>query len=166
MSLPTVHGTARLTEDPELRFAASGTAVCKVRLAFNSRKKDASGEWVDGDVCFLDGTVFKQEAEHVAESLQRGLEVVVTGRLKTRKYETREGETRYAMELLIDAIGPTLRYATASVQKVQRGGSGPAPSGQAADDPWATATPAPAGQSRTARAVVGEPGDGSDEPPW
>ena len=148
MSLPTLSGTARLMDDPELRFAASGTAVCKVRLAFNSRKKnDQTGQWEDADSFFVDGTVFKQEAENIAESLQKGMEVVVTGRLKTRRYETREGEKRSAVELMVDAIGPTLKYATAKVNKMARsngGDSRPAQSGNF-DDPWATAAPAGTG---------------------
>ncbi|SCL12810.1 single-stranded DNA-binding protein [Micromonospora inyonensis] len=144
MSLPVISGVARLTDDPELRYAASGTAVCKLRLAFNSRKKnDSTGQWEDGDTFFVDGTVFNQEAEHAAESLQRGLEVVVTGRLKTRRYETKEGEKRSVVELMVDGIGPALKFATATVNKMQRSGGStgtrPAP---AADDPWATAPPA------------------------
>ena len=142
MSLPTISGTARLTDDPELRYTASGMAICKVRLAFNSRKKDASGEWVDADVCFLDGTVFKQEAENVAESLQRGLEVAVSGRLKTNQYETKEGEKRSRIELMVDAIGPTLKFATAKVQKMARSDSGRTQAGGAPDDPWSTGVPA------------------------
>lgn len=146
MSLPTMSGVARLIDDPELRFGPSGTAICKVRLAFNSRKKDESGNWVDADVFFVDGTVFKQEAENVAESLRKGCEVTVTGRLKTRKYETREGEKRSAVELMIDAIGPTLKYATAQVKKLDRsggntsgfGGSANGGQGGGFDDPWAT----------------------------
>jgi single-strand DNA-binding protein len=140
MSLPALSGVGRLTDDPELRFTPSGAAVCKVRLAFNSRKKQGD-EWVDGDVFYVDGTVWKQEAEHVAESLQRGAEVFVSGRLKTRQYETREGEKRSAVELLVDAIGPTLKYATAKVQKMARssGGGQPAQSG-GFDDPWASGT--------------------------
>jgi single-strand DNA-binding protein len=166
MSLPVISGVARLTDDPELRYAASGIAICKVRLAFNSRKKDNSGNWVDGDVFFVDGTVFKEEAEHVAESLQRGLEVTVVGRLKTRRYETKEGEKRSVVELMIDGIGPALKYATANVQKMQRGSVGSAPPGGSADDPWATSAPASSGSNRTADSVLGQPGDGTDEPPW
>lgn len=138
MSLPTITGVARLTDDPELRYSPSGVAVCKVRLAFNSRKRDESGQWVDGDTFFVDGSVFRQEAENVAESLTRGLEVVVTGRLKTRRYETKDGDKRSVVELMVDGIGPTLRFATASVKKLSRASSGSAPSGGAVDDPWTT----------------------------
>lgn len=138
MSLPTITGVARLTDDPELRYSPSGVAVCKVRLAFNSRKRDENGQWVDGDTFFVDGSVFRQEAENVAESLTRGLEVVVTGRLKTRRYETKDGDKRSVVELMVDGIGPTLKFATASVKKLSRASSGSAPSGGAADDPWTT----------------------------
>jgi single-strand DNA-binding protein len=141
MSLPTLSGVARLIDDPELRFSPSGVAVCKVRLAFNSRKLNKqTNEWEDGDVFFVDGTVFKTEAENVAESLQRGTEVAVTGRLKTRRYETREGEKRSVVELAIDGIGTTLRYATAKVQKMER--SGGSTSREPAEDPWASSVPA------------------------
>jgi single-strand DNA-binding protein len=153
MSLPTLAGVGRLIDDPELRFTPSGAAVCKVRLAFNSRKKDqATGEWADGDVFFVDGTVWKDEAEHVAESLSRGMEVVVSGRMKTRQYETREGEKRSVQELSIEAIGPSLKYATAKVNKMQRsGGSGGQPQqaqGVGAGDPWSTGS-AQAGPTKT-----------------
>lgn len=137
MSLPTISGIARLTDDPELRYSASGIAVCKLRLAFNSRRKNQqTGEWEDGDVFFVDGTVFKQEAENVAESLQRGMEVAVIGRLKTHRYETNDGDTRYATELMVDGIGPVLKFATAKVNKLQRGSKAAA----SADDPWAATT--------------------------
>jgi single-strand DNA-binding protein len=156
MSLPVITGVARLTDDPELRYAASGTAVCKVRLAFNSRKKNESGQWEDGDTFFVDGTVFNQEAEHVAESLQRGHEVVVTGRLKTRRYETKEGEKRSVVELMVDGIGPALKFATAKVNKMQRtGGSTDSRPAPAADDPWSTAGPSQGSRSSF-----------NDEPPF
>lgn len=125
MSLPTLNGTARLIDAPELRFAAgSGKAVVKVRLAFNARKKDpASGEWVDGDSFFIDGKAFDKAAENIAETLDKGMEVVVSGRLRTEKWETKEGEKRSAPALLIDSIGPSLRSATAKVTKAS-GNSG------------------------------------------
>ncbi|MER7166989.1 single-stranded DNA-binding protein [Micromonospora sp. NPDC000207] len=147
MSLPPIFGTARLLDDPELRFAPSGVAVCRVRLAFNSRRKNQeTGQWEDSDTLFVDGTVFKQEAEHVAESLTRGMEVVVYGRLKTERYETREGEKRSATKLMIDGIGPSLKFATAKVSKMQRsgGGSGQGSGGASGDDPWSTGSPSPA----------------------
>jgi single-strand DNA-binding protein len=145
MSLPTLSGIARLIADPELRYSASGTAVCKLRLAFNSRRKDdQTGQWVDADSYFVDGTVFKQEAENVAEALTKGMEVAVVGRLKTRHYETKEGEKRSATDLMVDAIGPSLKFATARVQKMQRGSNGASPQGGGFDDPWASSQPAPA----------------------
>ncbi len=158
MSLPTMSGTGRLIEDPELRFTPGGKAVAKVRLAFNSRKQNPeTKEWEDGDVYFVDGTIWGQEAEHVAESLQRGVEVVVTGQLKTRKYETREGEKRSTTDLAIFSIGPSLKYATAKVQKMTRSGSGSAPQGGGFDDPWSSGQPATADTSRAS---------GGGEPPF
>src|SRR3990170_7198222 len=114
-----------LTDDPELRFPPSGAAVAKFRVASTPRIMDrTSGEWKDGEPLFLSCSVWRQAAENVAESLQRGARVVVTGRLKQRSYETREGEKRTVVELEVDEIGPSLRYATAKVNKVTRGGGG------------------------------------------
>jgi single-strand DNA-binding protein len=155
MSLPTLNGTARLIDAPEIRFSAQGTAVAKVRLAFNARKKDDQGNWVDGDSFFIDGKVFGQHAQNLGDSLDKGMEVVVSGRLKTERWETRDGEKRSGPSLLIDSIGPSLRYATASVQKAQ-GGSGTgkqdaysaarqASSQQGREDPWASDVPGTAG---------------------
>jgi single-strand DNA-binding protein len=163
MSLPTITGVGRLVDDAELRFTSGGKAVAKMRIAFSARKKDpATGEWSDGDKCFLSAEIWDQAAESCAESLTRGMEVVVSGRLRQREFETREGEKRQSMDLLLDSIGPSLRYATAKVQKMQRssGGSGfaqtsPAPG---ADDPWATAAPAPAGARQA--------GNFDEEPPF
>lgn len=121
MSLPTLTGIARLTGDPELRFTGSGMALCSMQLAFNSKRQNKdTGQWEDGDVLFLKATAFKDLAEHVAESLTRGAEVVVTGRVKTEQWETRAGEKRSATALLLDSIGPSLRWATAKVNKAQR----------------------------------------------
>lgn len=154
MSLPVMTGTARLIEDPELRFGAgSGKAVVRVRLAFNSRKKDpATNEWVDADSFFIDGKAFDQAAENIAESLARGMEVVVSGRLRTEKWETKQGEKRSAPALLIDSIGPSLKSATAKVTKASGGqgrGAGPQarPAQSAAgEDPW-VAAPGTRGQA-------------------
>lgn len=146
MALPTLSGTARLTADPELRFTPSGMAVCTVQLAFNSRKKDQqTGEWTDGDTFFIRGTAFKELAENIAETLTKGTEVVVTGRLKTERYETREGEKRSSTAMMLDSIGPSLRYATAKVAKATRttGGGYGAP----ADDPWSSAPAAGTGNA-------------------
>jgi single-strand DNA-binding protein len=146
-----------LTDDPELRFTPSGAAVAKFRIASTPRTLDrATGEWKDGEPLFLACNIWRQAAENVAESLQRGARVVVTGRLRQRSYETREGEKRTVMELEVDEIGPSLRYATAKVQKMSRssggggfgasggggGGDTKGGGGNYADDPWASATPA------------------------
>jgi len=139
MALPTIHGTGRLTRDPELRFTGQGAAVCTIDLAFNARRRDpASGEWVDGDVLFIRGTVFGQPGENAAESLTRGMEVTVTGRLRTQQWEDRStGEKRTATTMLIDTIGPSLRTQTAKVAKAARtGGTAPADPGGPAPDPW------------------------------
>lgn len=147
MSLPTLNGTARLIDAPELRFSPGGKAVVRVRLAFNARRKDQqSGEWVDGDSFFIDGKAFERAAENIAESLDKGMEVVVSGRLKTEKWETKDGEKRSAPALLIDSIGPSLRFATAAVTKAGGSGSGRQEYAQArprqapgSGDPWGAA---------------------------
>jgi single-strand DNA-binding protein len=168
----TITVIGNLTDDPELRFTPSGAAVAKFRVASTPRFMDrASGEWKDGDPLFLSCTVWRQAAENVAESLQRGARVIVSGRLRQRSYETKEGEKRTVMELEVDEIGPSLRYATAKVQKMSRssgggfgsssgGNSGGGGGGFGADDPWATATPAPAGGGG------GGGGNFDDEPPF
>ncbi|RGC68674.1 Single-stranded DNA-binding protein [Micromonospora sp. MW-13] len=151
----TITVIGNLTDDPELRFTPSGAAVAKFRVASTPRFMDkASGEWKDGEPLFLACTVWRQAAEHVAESLQRGARVIVSGRLRQRSYETREGEKRTVIELEVDEIGPSLRYATAKVQKMSRsggggggfgggGGGGQGGGGGNFDDPWASAAPAP-----------------------
>jgi single-strand DNA-binding protein len=165
----TITVVGNLTDDPELRFTPSGAAVAKFRVASTPRTLDrASGEWKDGEPLFLACNVWRQAAENVAESLQRGARVIVTGRLRQRSYETREGEKRTVIELEVDEIGPSLRYATAKVQKMSRsggsgggggfgssgggsggnqsgggaGGGGNQGGGGFADDPWASAAPA------------------------
>jgi single-strand DNA-binding protein len=167
----TITVIGNLTDDPELRFTPSGAAVAKFRLASTPRTLDrASGEWKDGEPLFLACSVWRQVAENVAESLQRGSRVIVSGRLRQRSYETKEGEKRTVYELEVDEIGPSLRYATAKVQKMSRsGGSGGGygagsgggsssggGGGYPADDPWATAAPA--------RGAGG--GNFDDEPPF
>src|SRR6266508_1490351 len=110
-----------LVDDPELRFTSSGAAVAKFRIASTPRFLDKqTGEWKDGDALFLTCNVWRQAAENVAESLTRGTRVVVQGRLKQRSYETREGEKRTVYELEVDEVGPSLRYATAKVQRMSR----------------------------------------------
>ncbi|MFF3867874.1 single-stranded DNA-binding protein [Micromonospora sp. NPDC001898] len=170
----TITVIGNLTDDPELRFTPSGAAVAKFRVASTPRFMDkASGEWKDGEPLFLACTVWRQAAEHVAESLQRGARVIVSGRLRQRSYETREGEKRTVIELEVDEIGPSLRYATAKVQKMSRssgggggfggggGGGGGAQGGGGGnfDDPWASAAPAPS------RAGSGG-GNFDEEPPF
>jgi single-strand DNA-binding protein len=155
-----------LTSDPELRFTPSGAAVANFTVASTPRTLDrASGEWKDGEALFLRCNIWRQAAENVAESLTRGARVVVQGRLKQRSFETKEGEKRTVFELEVDEIGPSLRYATAKVNKVSRGsgsggfgsGSGPAGGDSApSDDPWGSA-PAAAG---------GGGGGFAEEPPF
>jgi single-strand DNA-binding protein len=166
-----------LTNDPELRFTPSGSAVANFTVASSSRVLDkATNEWKDGDTVFMRCSVWRQYAENVAESLTRGTRVIVTGRLKQRSYETQQGEKRTVVELEVDDIGPALRYSTAKVTKVSRGGGGGgggfgggdsfggAPAG--GDDPWASqpsggGAPAGGGQG-------GSWGGGAsyDEPPF
>ncbi|WP_131737311.1 single-stranded DNA-binding protein [Actinomadura roseirufa] len=114
-----------LVEDPNLRFTPSGQAVASFRIASTPRSFDRqSGEWKDGESLFLTCNVWRQAAENVAESLQRGMRVIVQGRLKQRSYETREGEKRTVFEVEVDEVGPSLKSATAKVNKTQRQGGG------------------------------------------
>src|SRR5690349_22090735 len=114
-----------LTADPELRFTPSGAAVASFTIASTPRTLDRnSNEWKDGEALFLRCSIWRQAAENVAESLQKGARVIVQGRLKQRSFETREGEKRTVIELDVDEIGPSLRYATAKVNKAGRGGGG------------------------------------------
>lgn len=145
MTLPYITGEFRLGADPELRFTPSGQAVANVRLGANGRKfNKATNEWEDAGECWVGGAVWGDMAENVAETLEVGMLVAVTGRLETRKYETREGEQRLAVEVRIDTIAPSLKYATAKVSKTDRrqaGQQGGQPQGSQspppADDPWA-----------------------------
>ncbi len=170
----TITVIGNLTNDPELRFTPSGAAVAKFSVASTPRTLDRqTGEWKDGEPLFLNCSVWRQVAENVAESLQRGARVIVSGRLRQRSYETREGEKRTVIELEVDEIGPSLRYATAKVQKMSRSGGtggggfgasngggsssgGGGGGGGFADDPWATAAPAGGGSG----------GNFDDEPPF
>ena len=114
-----------LVDDPELRFTPNGQAVAKFRVASTPRYRDQqSGEWKDGESLFLTCNVWRQAAENVAESLQRGMRVIVQGRLRQRSYETREGEKRTVYEIEADEVGPSLKNATAKVNKTQRQGGG------------------------------------------
>jgi single-strand DNA-binding protein len=189
----TITVVGNLTDDPELRFTPSGAAVAKFRIASTPRTMDRqSGEWKDGEPLFLACNIWRDAAEHVAESLQRGARVIVQGRLRQRSYETREGEKRTVYELEVDEIGPSLRYATATVQKAVRSGGGGGfgnsgggygsggggnrqPSGNNNsgggsrgnsndfDDPWSTAAPASGGRSGGGG---GNSSFGDDEPPF
>lgn len=115
MSLPTVTGTGRLTKDAEIRYTPSGKASASLSLAFNSRKKNQqTNEWEDGDVCFITATAWEQTAEHVGE-FRKGDELVVSGRLKQRSYENRAGEKRTVFELLLDHVGPSVRWKQARI---------------------------------------------------
>ena len=114
-----------LTDDPELRFTPSGAAVASFTVASTPRTFDrATNEWKDGDALFLRCSIWRQAAENVAESLTKGMRVVVQGRLRQRSYETREGEKRTVVELDVEEVGPSLKYATAKVTKASRGGGG------------------------------------------
>ncbi len=114
-----------LTADPELRFTPSGAAVANFTVASTPRTFDRqTNEWKDGEALFLRCNIWREAAENVAESLTRGSRVIVSGRLKQRSFETREGEKRTVVELEVDEIGPSLRYATAKVNKASRGGGG------------------------------------------
>ena len=157
-----------LTADPELRFTPSGAAVASFTVASTPRTFDRqTNEWKDGEALFLRCSIWRQAAENVAESLTRGARVIVSGRLKQRSFETREGEKRTVIELDVDEVGPSLKYATAKVNRTSRGSqsgggfgsnAGGGGGGSASDDPWGSAPSAPAGG--------GGGSDFSDEPPF
>jgi single-strand DNA-binding protein len=148
-----------LVDDPELRFTPAGQPVARFRVASTPRFRDnATGEWKDGDSLFLTCNVWRQAAENVAESLQRGMRVIVSGRLRQRSYETKEGDKRTVYEVEVDDVGPSLRNASAKVNRVARsGGNGADPGvsaesadrsqrdsgthGRADSDPWAANGP-------------------------
>ncbi len=135
-----------LTADPELRYTPAGVALAKFTVASTPRVFDRSkNEYRDGDPLFLMCTAWRELAEHVAESLSKGARVVVVGRLRLSRWETDEGEKRSAYGLDADEVGPSLRFATATVQKMTRtraGGDGFTPA-EVPDDPWASASPTP-----------------------
>jgi len=132
-----------LTGDPELRFTPNGQAVASFTVASTTRMLDkATNEWKDGDTLFLRCSVWRQYAENVAESLTKGTRVLVTGRLKQRSYETKEGEKRTVVEMDVDDVGPALRNATAKVSRVARTDSGYSGGGASpSEDPWAASAP-------------------------
>jgi single-strand DNA-binding protein len=143
----TVTVIGNLTADPELRFTPSGLAVANFSVASTPRTFDRqSGEWKDGDALFLRCTIWRQPAENVSESLKRGARVIVTGRLRQRSFETKEGEKRTVVELDVDEIGPSLRFATATVNKADRTHEAqPSTAGTPTADPWTTSASTPSG---------------------
>ncbi|MCP2097492.1 single-strand DNA-binding protein [Actinosynnema pretiosum] len=139
-----------LTTDPELRFTQAGAAVANFTVASTPRFFNRqTNEWEDGNPLFMRCSLWRQPAENVAETLTRGARVIVTGRLRQRSFETKEGQQRTVVELEVDEIGPSLRYATAKVNKVTRAqgsdGQGSGDNGAPASDPWGSAPPAGSG---------------------
>ena len=142
----TITIIGNLVSDPELRYTPTGQAVATFRVASTPRYMDrTTNEWKDGDSLFLSCNVWRQAAENVAESLQRGMRVIVSGRLRQRSYETKEGEKRTVYEIEVDEVGPSLRNASAKVVRSSRatggqgsGGGYGSSSGRANDDPWAS----------------------------
>ena len=169
----TITIIGNLVDDPELRYTPSGAAVANFRVASTPRTFDkATNEWKDGEALFLSCSIWRQAAENVAESLTRGARVIVSGRLKQRSYETKEGEKRTVYEVEVDELGPSLRNATAKVNKTTRGGGGFGGQGQGgggfggqADDPWSTPGPYASAPASSASGTGGW-GGGSDEPPF
>ena len=176
-----------LTADPELRFTPSGAAVANFTVASTPRTFDRqTNEWRDGDAMFLNCAVWRQAAENVAESLQKGMRVIVSGRLKSRSYETREGEKRTVFEVDVDEIGPALRYATAKVTRTSGGGGqggggggggrssgggqggGGNGGGSYGGDPWATGGSGSGGQGGGGNGGGGSRGgqSGGGDDPW
>ena len=156
-----------LTSDPELRYTQNGLAVANFTIASTPRSFDrASNDWKDGDALFLRASVWREFAEHVAGSLTKGSRVIATGRLKQRSYETKEGEKRTSIELEVDEIGPSLRYATAQVTRTSSsreggvGGGGGRGGAPIADEPWASSAPDAGGD------VWNTPGSYNDETPF
>jgi len=164
-----------LTNDPELRFTPSGAAVASFTVASTPRTLDReSGQWKDGDPLFLRCSVWRQYAENVAESLTKGMQVLVQGRLKQRSYETREGEKRTVVELDVDDVGPTLRFSTAKVTKAQRssggggGGGYNSGGGGGGGGDWSNSAPSSGGGSvqRSGGQQSGGQSSAPQEDPW
>jgi single-strand DNA-binding protein len=169
-----------LVDDPDLRFTPSGAAVANFRIASTPRTFDRqANEWKDGETLFLSCAVWRQAAENVAESLQRGMRVIVQGRLKSRSYETREGEKRTVFEIDVDEVGPSLRSATAKVTRASRSGGEGQPGGYAggqpggaqpagARDPWAAgdSSQPPSGGGQTADPWATPASGSTDDPPF
>ncbi|MCY4728165.1 single-stranded DNA-binding protein [Nocardioides sp. STR2] len=179
----TITVIGNLVDDPELRFTPSGAPVANFRIASTPRTFDRqSNEWKDGDTLFLSCAVWRQAAENVAESLQRGMRVIVQGRLKSRQYETREGEKRTVFEIDVEEVGPSLRSASAKVTKTTRQGGGGGYSGGGAgggysggggggqqsapaDDPWASPAPSQQGGGAWGGQSQGQQGGGQSAAP-
>ncbi|MCX6426857.1 MAG: single-stranded DNA-binding protein [Actinobacteria bacterium] len=146
----TITMIGNLVDDPELRFTPSGHAVANFTVASTPRNFDKNtNEWKDGDTLYLRCSLWRQPAENVAESLTKGMRVILSGRLKQRSYDTKEGEKRTVFEVEVDEVGPSLRYATAKVTKTTRqggaGGGFSAPVNESVnEDPWAAASTSPA----------------------
>ena len=151
-----------LTADPELRYTQNGLAVANFTIASTPRTFDRqSNEWKDGEALFLRASVWREFAEHVAGSLTKGSRVIAQGRLRQRSYETKEGEKRTSIELEIDEIGPSLRYATAQISRAQSSrGSG---SAGGIDEPWASSAPV---DNSSGSDVWNTPGAYNDETPF
>jgi single-strand DNA-binding protein len=156
-----------LTADPELRYTQSGLAVANFTIASTPRSFDrAANEWKDGEALFLRASVWREFAEHVAGSLTKGSRVIATGRLKQRSYETKEGEKRTSIELEVDEIGPSLRYATAAVTRAQSSSAPRGSSSGSGDEPWAASAPASNSSSPAGGDVWNAPGSFNDETPF
>jgi single-strand DNA-binding protein len=156
-----------LVDDPELRFTPAGQPVAKFRIASTPRFRDnASGEWKDGDSLFLTCNVWRQAAENVAESLTRGMRVIVSGRLRQRSYETKEGEKRTVYEVEVDDVGPSLRNASAKVNKIARNGSGGGPNGPGGPGGRPAGGQGQAGGGNADPWASDGPGGYTDEPPF
>lgn len=160
----TITMIGNLVDDPELRFTPSGAAVAKFRVASTPRYLDKqTNEWKDGESLFLQCQIWRQAAENVAESLTKGMRVILSGRLKQRSYETKEGEKRTVFEVEVDEVGPSLRNATAKVTKTQRaagtsgGFSAPATTDSFTEDPWAAASSTPAAGGGWGSSTTDEP---------
>jgi single-strand DNA-binding protein len=154
----TITIIGNLVDDPDLRFTPSGAAVANFRIASTPRTFDRqANEWKDGDTLFMSCSVWRQAAENVAESLQRGMRVIVQGRLKSRSYETREGEKRTVFEIDVDEVGPSLRSATAKVTRASRSGGSSPSSTSGGEDPWAAG-------SAASQATAGAGASGGNDP--
>src|SRR5271167_942266 len=156
-----------LVDDPELRFTPAGQPVARFRVASTPRFRDNStGEWKDGESLFLSCNVWRQAAENVAESLQRGMRVIVSGRLKQRNYETKEGEKRTVYEVEVDDVGPSLRNASAKVNRASRGGGEGGGFGGGSSNGNGNRTSGGQGGGGYAGASQGSSGGSRNEDPW